>query len=146
MNNITSIEYIELKNQLDRIERKLDDALWDDDEDDTSPSQEERDAITEEEIKRHGERIPYNLIDDAASLTKFREFIYYIKKNQRDFNSLEYQYAGYSDKTFKDVRLSDNAYRILSNAYMKTYHRDWGIKITKGYMYKYQGRILWEWF
>jgi len=148
-----SVDHLaEIRDQLNRIESKIDkleESLYEDDDKETSFDSTYAitdDLISDHDIKTYGERVPYNLIEAGESVTRFRDFIYYVKKNKHEFNNLEYEYAGYSDKTFKDVRISDNTYRILSNAYIKANGKDWDLKVTKGYMYKYQGKIIWEWF
>ena len=96
--------------------------------------------------KGHQQRVPYNIIYKPKDLENFREFIYYVVSHRNDFTPVELEYAGYADKSFDDVRLSNNHMRILQGAYKKKNNRDWPYTTKTGYMYKYAETVYWEWF
>ena len=65
--------------------------------------------------------------------------------NENLFTSKERDYASFSDKSFSDIRLSDNTRRILGQAYMKVYRKEWDFHFERGLMHKYKQQIAWSW-
>jgi hypothetical protein len=107
----------------------------------------ETELPVEEQVKKYGQRIPYNLIDDVVDIERFREFIYTVKSNSKQFNSFELEYVDRADKNFDDVRLSSKHLQILKSVYQKLYNRPWPFKYRQGYMYKLEPYALqWQWF
>ena len=131
-----------MRNQLERIENKLERALYEDDQEDRY---DHHVVYTEEQIKANGQRVAYNRITDPRDVVAFKNFVYFIRKNPGSFSKKEIDYAGFADKAFNDIRLSDNHVRILSGTYMRLNGTDWPWEMTKGYMYKYNDQIAWEW-
>lgn len=146
--------------RLDDTDKKLqelvDDEYYHDDEDDkpkqtTVPRRNEvapidiTDFIDEDEIYKLGQRVPYSRIKDSSDLEAFRKFITYVRMHEDQFTSEEVDYAGFSDKTFSDVRLADKARRILGRAYLRMYKKQWPFKFERGFMHKYQGQFAWSW-
>ena len=101
--------------------------------------------ISDDMIKTKGQKIPYNKIDDREQVRQFREFISYVRMNERKFTQQEIDAATFADKSFSDVHISDNSRRILGAAYQKAYGKPWKMTFIRGHMYKYQGQITWEW-
>jgi hypothetical protein len=162
MNNETIFQFFgKLEAMLNTQDRKLDVILkWCKDEkyeieDDELPQKQQssrqrsQNTMSDEFIIQNGEQIPYNLLSIPEQVEAFRRFIFYIRSNEHLFNPMEYRYAGFADKTFEDVRLSDNHIRILERAYTKAYQKQWPFKFIKGFMYKMNmvdhDEIAWEW-
>jgi uncharacterized membrane protein YcgQ (UPF0703/DUF1980 family) len=101
--------------------------------------------IDEDEIYKKGQKIPYNRITVEKDLNNFREFVSYIRMHEDKYSAKEVDYAGFSDKNFSDIRLSDNTRRILGQAYQRTYGSPWPFKFERGFMHKYLGQIAWSW-
>lgn len=101
--------------------------------------------IEEDEIYKHGQKIPYNRITDPNDMDKFRDFVAYVQLNEHMFSQKEIDYARFSDKNFSDIRLSDNTRRILGMAYNRVHKRQWAFNFERGVMHKYQGQIAWSW-
>jgi len=101
----------------------------------------------EEDIKRDGSRIAYNLIDDVVEVAKFKDFIYEAKKNSRHFDQFTRDFIDIADKNFADIRLSSKHLAIMKSVYFKLYNKDFPFKYKQGYMYKLEGYpLVWEWF
>jgi len=133
--------------KLDNIDNKLDQLLYEDDiaEDQSSRYRHNDDFISEEDIISKGQRVPYNRIDNPKEIDEFRNFIAYVRNHQKEFTSKEFDYAGFADKDFSDVRLSDNSRRVLGTAYAKVYKKPWNFNFVRGNMHKLQGSIAWRW-
>jgi hypothetical protein len=107
----------------------------------------DEELTTEEQVKRYGQKIPYNLIDDVIDIEQFRDFIYTAKSNNRLLTPFELEYLDRADKNFEDVRLSSKHLQILKTIYLKVYGKPWPFKYKQGYMYKLEPYPLgWEWF
>jgi len=137
--------------RLDVMERKLQELLEDDYyEDDERPvsrrneSKENR-FIDEDEIYKLGQKIPYNRITNENDMEGFREFVSYVRMHEDRFSAKEVDYSGFADKNFRDIRLSDNSRRILGQAYIKAYGKQWTFNFERGFMYKLHGQISWMW-
>ena len=98
-------------------------------------------------IKRLGQRIAYNLIDDTLDVARFKDFIYEAKTKPRLFTEMELKYIDIADKNFDDIRLSRKHLGILQTVYTKLYSgKAWPFKVKQGYMYKYEDAMHWEFF
>jgi hypothetical protein len=146
----------EVLRKLDTMDAKLDkimsDDFWEQDEGDALDTkhhvvQLQSVTPTEEQIKKFGQRVPYNLIWDKKEIEDFRAFIYYARANSSRLTDFEQKYVDFADKTFDDVRISSKHLRILQGVYQKLYNKQWPFKSRQGYMYKYQDQpLVWEWF
>lgn len=156
------LRYMENQDRFHKeLRTKLNRALWDDgiDPDEVMAAKsninnqfddfraEDYGPLADDTVKKgHQQRVPYNIIYKPKDLENFREFIYYVVSHRNDFTPVELEYAGYADKSFDDVRLSNNHMRILQGAYKKKNNRDWPYTTKTGYMYKYAETVYWEWF
>jgi hypothetical protein len=139
--------------KIDTLEHKLDQVLYEDEINEGSRGSGYRefkervddDFVSEEDIISKGQKVPYNKIVDDREIEEFREFITYVRTHEHEFASKEYDYAGFADKNFSDVRLSDNSRRILGTAYAKVYKRPWKFNFIRGNMFKLRGSIAWRW-
>jgi len=142
--------------KLDNIEHKVDEVLYEDDVSSNSRddghfgrgnnrSTIDDDFVSEEDIISKGQKVPYNKITNDREIEEFREFISYVRSHEHEFSSKEYDYSGFADKNFSDVRLSDNSRRILGTAYAKLYKKPWNFNFIRGNMYKLRGSIAWRW-
>ena len=105
------------------------------------------DVPDEATIKKLGQRIAYNLMDDPRDVSAFRDFIYEAKTHPRLFSDMELKYIDIADKNFDDIRLSRKHLGILQAAYPKAYPgKVWPFKVRQGYMYKYGNHMHWEFF
>jgi hypothetical protein len=127
--------------KVDRLETKVDDILNDYDPEDNPPPKRES---FDDEIYAKGDRVPYNRLD-GDQLTKFREFLAYVRMHEDQFSQKEIDYASFADKNFSDTRLSDNMKRILEQAYFRIYRKQWNFTFVKGYLFKWQGQKAWRW-
>ena len=131
-----------LSQKLDKLDEKVEDLLW---EDETPGGRsDDRPITSDEDIYKHGQKIGYNKLE-GDEVWPFKDFIRYIRNHENEFNSKEFDYAGFADKNFSDARISDNMRRILGNAYQKLYRKPMPFNFIRGYMYKFQGQIAWEW-
>jgi hypothetical protein len=149
--------------QFNKIDKKLDHALYEDGDD--VPEQKPREVDTRdypkdrqfnydndkpgeiltEDIIKYGEQIGYRRYsgEDANEL---RKFIVFILNNPEKFNSIELEYAGYANKPhFDDLRVSINTFHILNGAYRKLYGRAMPFRYTPGTMYRYGNQLHWVW-
>jgi hypothetical protein len=110
-------------------------------EDDSSPKQSD---FLDDEIYTKGDRIPYLKLE-GENVFEFREFISHIRMNSQNFTEREVDYASFADKNFKDIRISENAKRILQVAYFRLYREPWPFKFIKGYLHKMNGLKAWSW-
>jgi len=136
--------------KLDNMEHKLDQVLYEDEiSESTSKSyfreRAEDDFVSEEDIISKGQKVPYNKITNLEDIEEFRDFITYVRTHENEFGSKEFDYAGFADKNFSDVRLSDNSRRILGTAYAKMHKRPWNFRFIRGNMFKLRGSIAWRW-
>jgi hypothetical protein len=146
----------EILNRLDKWEpiimklaRQVDTMYQDDDYQDnvTTVIQDNEDMPMEERIKKYGQKVPYNLIDDTMEVMKFREFLYEAKKKGSTLNQFERDMLDIADKNFDDIRLSSKHLNILKSIHEKIMGRKWMLKCKQGYMYKLEGfNPEWEWF
>ena len=97
------------------------------------------DFVSEEDIISKGQKVPYNKITNDREIEEFREFISYVRSHEHEFQAKEFDYAGFADKNFSDVRLSDNSRRILGTAYAKLYKKPWNFNFIRGNMFKLRG-------
>jgi len=101
----------------------------------------------EDRIKKYGQRIPYNLIEDPIEIIKFREFLYEAKKRGNTLKQLEKDMIDIADKNFDDIRLSSKHLNILKAVHEKVMGRPWPYKYINGYMFKMEGYAPeWVWF
>jgi len=141
--------------KLDTIEHKIDEVLYEDEVNEgnrgaaaTSSFRDrvvDDDFVSEEDIISKGQKVPYNKIVEPNEVEEFREFISYVRSHEHEFQSKEFDYAGFADKNFSDVRLSDNSRRILGTAYAKVYKKPWKFSFIRGNMFKLRGSIAWRW-
>jgi hypothetical protein len=139
-----------LLTKIDNIDNKLDTLLYEDEVDAgpqyrTSRNVDDGDFVSEEDIIAKGQKVPYNRIDDQQEIEEFRDFINYVRSHEKEFTQKEYDYSGFADKNFSDVRLSDNSRRVLGTAYSKVYRKPWAFNFVRGNMFKYKGSIAWRW-
>lgn len=145
----------ELSAKIDKLEKKVDDLIEDEDEyeeEKFGTARPQRNEIVEldrfieeDEIYKRGQRIPYSRLTSNKDLDAFRDFIGYIIMHPDKFTDQEVDYAGFSDKNFKDIRLADKTRRILSQAYMRMHKKMWDFNFERGHMHKFQGQIAWSW-
>lgn len=134
-----------LVSKIDNLETKVEELYNDFEEDEYNVKVEEENRfISSDEIYQHGQKVPYNKIE-GPQIHKFRNFLAYIRMNEDKFTSKEFDFAGFADKNFSDIRISDNMRGILGEAYAKAYKTPWTFKFIRGYLYKWQGRKAWEW-
>lgn len=133
-----------MNSKLISMERKIDMILYEEEYEEAGINV---DNDPENEIKRFGQKMPYNRLDGIEQVERFRSFLHYVRMHESKFTPQEFKFAGYADKTFEDVRISDNSRRILGTAYAKAYKRDFEVdfKFVRGFMYKYNNQIVWEW-
>jgi hypothetical protein len=127
------------------LDKKVDEVLYEDDsyvEEYNEPNRHRIDS--DDDIYKHGQKVPYNKLS-GNDMYDFRDFIKYIRMHEHDFTEKEFDYAGFSDKNFRDVRISDNARRVLGNAYQKMYRKPMPFRWVRGYLYKLDGQNAWEW-
>lgn len=140
---------VSIEQKLTVMNGKLDDLLDDYAEDETDENiktvSSPDDFISEEEIRQNGQKVPYNKLQDKEQMRNFREFLSYVRMHEKEFTTKEYEFAGFADKNFSDIRISDNSRRILGTAYQKAYHRPWSFSFLRGYMFKWRNQVAWEW-
>ena len=130
--------------KLDSLETKVDE-LYEDYEDDTKERQTLSNPFVDEETTvKNGQKVPYNRLD-SDQVPKFRNFLSHVRMNEKAFTQKEIDYCGFADKTFSDIRISDNARRILGQAYQKAYGKPWSFTFVRGYLYKLDGNKCWRW-
>jgi len=134
--------------KMDTIDNKMDQLLYEDDID-TDPRERtyrtDDGFVSENDIITKGQKVPYNRIDNEEDMNEFREFITYVRNHEHEFTQKEFDYAGFADKNFSDVRLSDNSRRVLGTAYAKLHKRQWDFNFVRGNMFKHKGSIAWRW-
>lgn len=128
----------EVRAELKRMDKKLDMLLYDDDV-------EQPKELSEDDIYTKGQRVPYVKLTDDEQIHEFRGFLSYIRMNESFYTEREIEFASYADKTFDDIRLSENSKRILESAYFKTYKRNWPFKFIRGYLHKWNDQKGWSW-
>jgi len=134
-----------LVSKIDSLEGKVDELYYEDDNDEYSTKTEPTNRFVEgDEIYKHGQKVPYNKLEGSQT-HEFRNFLSYVRMNEKKFTSKEYDYAGFADKNFSDIRISDNMRRILGQAYTKAYKEAWKFTFVRGYLYKWEGNKAWEW-
>ncbi len=143
--------------KLDVIEHKLDELLYEDDVDNNHAFQRgatsnrsfsndvSDDFVSEEDIISKGQRVPYNKITNDRDMDEFKSFIAYVRTHEHEFDAKTFDYAGFADKNFSDIRLSDNSRRILGTAYQKLHKKPWNFQFIRGSMFKLHGSIAWRW-
>jgi hypothetical protein len=145
----------ELLDRLDRFEARLDtmakqiDTIYHDDYEETSNVHEvpDEELSMEERIKKYGQKVPYNLIQDPIEVMKFKDFLYEAKKKGSQFSQIERDLLDIADKNFDDIRLSSKHLNVLKAIHQKLYGKMWPYKYLQGYMYKMEGyQPEWEWF
>ena len=101
-----------------------------------------------ERIKKYGQRIPYNLLDDPNEMARFKTFLFDAKRNGRSFlTDTERELLDIADKNFDDIRLSSKHLSVLRSINQKLFRRDWPFRFKQGYMYKLEGYAPeWEFF
>lgn len=129
------------ENRLVRLETKIDELL-NDYEDETIDSSKD---LPEDDLYTKGERVPYVKIIEDEQIREFRNFLSHIRMNESFYTEREIEFASYADKTFDDIRLSENSKRILESAYFKTFKRNWPFKFVRGYLHKFNGQKGWSW-
>ena len=140
------------------MDKKLDDLLYEDEVASTPANRvpeykteeinnvtQVSDFVTEEVIRQQGQKIPYNKLEGREQLIRFKEFLAYIRLNESKFTPKEFEFASYADKNFSDIRISDNSRRILGTAYQKAFRKPWEFKFVRGYMYKFDNQMAWQW-
>ena len=142
----------EILTRLDKIDNKMQELLEEEfyEEAKPRPSKETQvtdfEFVTDDDIRKYGNRIPYNRIDSENDKQIFRNFCNYIIMNEGQFTKKENDYAGYAaEKDFSDIRLSDNSRRVLGTAYQRTHKKQWSIMFVRGSMIKYRNQIAWTW-
>lgn len=133
--------------KIEEIDKKVDELIY---EDDIAPEQAKitsdfRDFVDDHQIRSNGQKIPYNKLEGAGQIAKFRAFLSHIRMNEDKFSQKEFEFAGFADKNFSDIRISDNSRRILGTAFQRCYGKPWEFRFMRGYMYKWQGQMAWEW-
>jgi hypothetical protein len=151
----------EILNKLERMEtlqvkmaKQLEEMYFDEEPSDERSNVEQmerqrnnrNDDYDEEPIKRFGQKIAYNLIDDPVDVTYFKDFIYQAKTRFRLLNDTELKYVDIADKNFEDIRLSRKHLGILQTVYQRLNNKPWPFKLKPGYLYKYGDKLAWEWF
>lgn len=136
--------------KLDELDHKIDQLLYEDYIDEPTRGEPRKmniddDFVSEEDIISKGQKVAYNKITDRRSMDEFKNFVTYIRTHPKEFSQKEYDYAGFADKDFSDVRLSDNSRRILGSAYSKIHNKVWDFQFIRGNMFKFQGSICWRW-
>lgn len=134
---------LRMNSRLISMERKIDMILYEDEYDEAGINVDNNDP--DAEIKRFGQKMPYNRLDGIEQVERFRSFLHYVRMHESKFTPNEFKFAGYADKSFEDIRLSDNSRRILGSAYVKAYRKEWDFTFVRGFMYKYNNQIVWEW-
>jgi hypothetical protein len=138
------------------MDRKLDDLLDDYDEPASNDAPEREFGKTEnvvqidtfisdEEIRKQGQKIPYNKLEGREQVRKLKEFLAYIRLHEDKFSAKEFEFAGYADKNFGDIRISDNSRRILGTAYQRAFSKPWDLQFKRGYMFKFEEQKTWQW-
>jgi hypothetical protein len=131
--------------KIDNLETKVDELYEDVDDNEFVPKVEGTSRfISEDEIYKNGQKVPYNKLE-GDQVYEFKNFLSYIRMHEGKFTSKEYDYAGFADKNFSDTRISDNMRRILGQAYAKVYKEPWKFRFIRGYLYKWEGQKAWEW-
>jgi len=100
--------------------------------------------VDDDEVYTRGQRVPYNKLV-GEQVYQFRDFLSHIRMNSSEYSEREVDYASFADKNFSDIRLSDNAKRILESAYFRTYRRQWPFAFIKGYLHKLNDEKRWSW-
>jgi hypothetical protein len=130
--------------KIENLETKVEELYNDFDEDEYVSTAEKTRFISEDEIYKHGQKVPYNKLE-GNQVYEFRNFLSYVRMNEKKFTTKEFDYAGFADKNFSDIRISDNMRRILGQAYAKVYKEPWKFSFVRGYLFKWEGQKAWEW-
>lgn len=137
--------------KLDEVDKKIDELMYEDEIESEkimptkSRMSEFSEFVDEADIRKNGQKIPYNKLMGSEQISRFRGFLSYIRMHEDQFTDKEFEFASFADKNFSDIRISDNSRRILGTAFQKAYHKPWDFRFVRGYMYKYQGQMAWEW-
>lgn len=134
---------VRISNRLISLERKVDAILYEDEEEEGAPPPVRNDSSTD--VKRFGQKMPYNRLDGPEQLERFRKFLDYIRMNESKFTPQQYKFAAYANKSFEDIRISDNSRRILGEAWSRHYGSEWKFTFIRGFMFKLNNDIEWEW-
>jgi len=143
-----------IEERLILMDKKLDQILYEEDIVET-PKQNETSKVNaqtklndpfidDDEVYTRGQRVPYNKLS-GEQVYQFRDFLSHIRMNSSEYSEREVDYASFADKNFSDIRLSDNAKRILESAYFRTYKKQWPFLFIKGYLHKLNDEKRWSW-
>jgi len=141
-----------IEERLILMDKKLDQILYEEDivdapkqNEKSNPQPKQNDPfIDEDEVYTRGQRVPYNKLV-GEQVYQFRDFLSHIRMNSSEYSEREVDYASFADKNFSDIRLSDNAKRILESAYFRTYKKQWPFLFIKGYLHKLNDEKRWSW-
>lgn len=136
--------------KIEEIDKKVDQLLYEDvieEPEQSFPTRKSdfNDFVDDPQIRQNGQKIPYNKLEGMDQIAKFRAFLSQVRMHEDKFSQKEYEFAGFADKNFSDIRISDNSRRILGTAYQRYYGKPWEFRFMRGYMYKWQGQMAWEW-
>lgn len=138
-------ELRELKAMMIKVAKQVD-IIYREDYEDVN-TQDIDQMTAEEQIRKYGQKVPYNMIDDPVDVARFREFLHDARRKGSNLKPLERDMIDIADKNFEDIRLSSKHLMILKGVYQKLYSRVFPFKYKQGYMYKLENyQPEWEWF
>lgn len=141
VNRMNSTQFDTVMVVLNRLEKKVDDLLYDYDDD---KEEEQHKVVPDESIYERGQKVPYNKLE-GSQVQAFRSFLEYVRMNESLFSQKEVEYSGFADKNFSDIRISDNMRRMFETAYYRVYRKQWPFTFIRGYLYKLGTQKAWSW-